>query len=526
MSETQLDLRKLALDRSPTSREVKTPHRRRWLSRYALPVSILLGFFALLGAAAGRHFLPRQAVTVVPVIVKRGEVQNAGSQLFQAAGWIEPRPTSVRVAALAPGVVEELLVVEGQYVAKGEPIARLIAMDAEFAVQQAEVTLAIREGELLRVEAERAAAEIRLKNPVHRRVDLADAMSLQARARTELDKLPFLVESAAANALFRQNSLDGKNTAQSAIAGVVLEQAKRDHAVSVADLQELQIRGPNLKRELDALQAKVDALTEQLSLLVDEHRQAEEANAKFISATAVRDEARLGLKKSRLNLERMVIHSPIDGRILRLIAPPGARVMGLDEIAGQNSSTVAEMYDPGKMQVRADVRLEDVPMVIPGAPVEVETASSGRVIHGRVLQSTSVANIQKNTLEVKVELIDPPANVSPDMLVKATFLAPQLPDAESKLPGAESKLTETERIFVPNQLVRSENGESFTWVVDAGNYAVRRSMIVGGTGPDGLVEIVEGLKVTDKLIASGIEGLETGDAVEVRGEDQTLGVGR
>ncbi len=112
------------------------------------------------------------------------------------------------------------------------------------------------------------------------------------------------------------------------------------------------------------------------------------------------------------------------------------------------------------------------------------------------------------------------------MLVKATFLAPQLPDAESKLPGAESKLTETERIFVPNQLVRSENGESFTWVVDAGNYAVRRSMIVGGTGPDGLVEIVEGLKVTDKLIASGIEGLETGDAVEVRGEDQTLGIGR
>src|SRR6056297_2647368 len=119
MSESQLDLSRLALERSPSNAAPKTRRRRRWVSRYVIPPGILMGFVALLGAAAGRQFLPSPAVTVVPVIVKRGEVQQAGTPLFQAAGWIEPRPTSVSVAALAPGVVQELLVVEGQKITKG-----------------------------------------------------------------------------------------------------------------------------------------------------------------------------------------------------------------------------------------------------------------------------------------------------------------------------------------------------------------------------------------------------------------------
>ncbi|HBL44518.1 MAG TPA: hemolysin D, partial [Planctomycetaceae bacterium] len=59
----------------------------------------------------------------MPVIVTQSSIRNAGTPLFQAAGWVEPRPTPVRVAALSPGVIEELLVVEDQKVKQGEPIA-------------------------------------------------------------------------------------------------------------------------------------------------------------------------------------------------------------------------------------------------------------------------------------------------------------------------------------------------------------------------------------------------------------------
>lgn len=193
--------------------------------------------------------------------------------------------------------------------------------------------------------------------------------------------------------------------------------------------------------------------------------------------------------------------------------------MGLDANGGQSSSTVVELYDPTRLQVRADVRLEDIPMVTPGQPVEVETASSGHTIQGRVLQSTSSANIQKNTLEVKVELIEPPPTVSPEMLVTATFLAP-------KTSATSLDRNETERLFVPEQLVQSGDGGTFVWVVDASNQAVRKPITVGGVSQDGLVEVVEGLNVTEKLISSGAENLHPGDFVVVSGEDQTIGIGR
>ncbi len=517
MSEASLDLSKLARDRSRPGTASQPPRRRRWVSRYVVPACILLGFIALLGAAAGRQLLPKPAVTVVPVIVKRGEAQPAGTALFQAAGWIEPRPTAVSVAALAPGVIEELLVVEGQQVEQGEPIARLIAVDAELAVQQAQATLAIREGELQRTRAEHKAAVTRLENPVHRRVQLADARSFLAKATTEKEKLPFLIQAAQAHVEFTRDSLAGKQAAKDAVAGVILDRAVRDHVAAEAELAELQQRGPHLQREIDAWEEKVRALEEQLELLVEERRQAEEAEAKIASARALRDGAKLRLCQAELMLERTVVRAPMQGRILRLIAPPGTRVMGLEHNAGQSSSTVVDMYDPKRLQVRADVRLENVPLVTPGAPVEIETASSGNVLQGRVLQPTSSANIQKNTLEVKVELIDPPPTVSPEMLVTATFLAP-------RLASERDASVEVERIFAPSALLHAEDGRSVVWIVDADQRAIRKEVAVRASGPEGLVEITQGLNATDKLIASGVEQLTSGQPVMIRGEDPVLGM--
>jgi len=517
MSEPKLDLSQLALDRSPGGESyAKKPRRRRWVSRYFVPFGILLGFVALLGAAAGRQWLPAQAVTVLPVIIKRSTVQQAGTTLFQSPGWIEPRPIAIAVASLAPGVIEELLVVEGQTVEKNEPIARLISIDAELDVEQAENSLAIREGELNRAIAERDAAQIRRDNPVHLQVQFAEAESQLAKSETELAKVPFLIKASEANVDFTRDSMQQRRAAQEAIAGRIVQQSVNAHASAQANLQELQQRGPNLRREADALQNKVNAIEKQLQLLIEETRQLNEAHAKVQSSTALRDEAKLQVRQAELMLQRNTVRAPVSGRILRLVAAPGTRVMGLDASAGQSSSTVVEMYDPKRLQVRADVRLEDVPMVTRGQPVEIETASSAKVIQGRVLQATSSANIQKNTLEVKVELIDPPLNVSPEMLVTATFLAPAM-DVFANEP------TETERMFVPSELIQSSDSGAFVWVVDADQLSRQRPVTIGGETGDGLVEVRSGLNVTDKLIASGVEELTDSSSVMVTGDDRTIG---
>ena len=125
---TDVDLSQLAIDRAP---ERSHHGRRNLISRYLLPGLLVLGFLSLIFWASRDWIFPPRKVTVVPVRVTTIAVQNEGAELFNAAGWIEPRPSAIRVAALASGVVEELLVVEDQTVTAGEPIARLVSEDAQ-----------------------------------------------------------------------------------------------------------------------------------------------------------------------------------------------------------------------------------------------------------------------------------------------------------------------------------------------------------------------------------------------------------
>ncbi|HEY3392746.1 MAG TPA: hemolysin D, partial [Lacipirellulaceae bacterium] len=130
----EVDIRQLAIKRD----EVATPkarRRRHFVSRYVVPGILLVGFLSLVTWASHDTLLPPQPVWVVPVLATHSTVQHEGTPLFQAAGWIEPRPTPVRVAALAPGVVERLLVVQDQHVKAGEPVAELIRADAELAYE-------------------------------------------------------------------------------------------------------------------------------------------------------------------------------------------------------------------------------------------------------------------------------------------------------------------------------------------------------------------------------------------------------
>ena len=126
MTSNDVDLRDLAVDRGATS-ITALRGRRNVFSRYVLPGALLLGFLTLIAWASRDILLPPRLVTVVPVFSTTSEFQQQGTPLFQAAGWIEPRPTPLRVAALAPGVVETLLVVEDQAVKQGEPIAKLVS---------------------------------------------------------------------------------------------------------------------------------------------------------------------------------------------------------------------------------------------------------------------------------------------------------------------------------------------------------------------------------------------------------------
>ncbi len=519
---SRLDLRQLAVDRG--TGEVKgsavgLKHRSHLVTRYLLPGALLVGFCGLIGWSARASLLPSRAVTVMPVLTARSEVRQAGTPLFQCAGWVEPRPTPIVVTALAEGVVEQLLVVEGQAVKAGEPVATLIQVDARLDLERAEAELRLREAELNRARAKLTAARRRLENPVHLDAPLAEAEALLAKAKTELATLPEQLAAAEAREQFCRLDLEGKMAARAALSQRAIDQAQSDLQTAAATVRELKARSEKLQAEVAALEARRGTLQRQRDLLIEEHRAVDEGEAEVQAAEALLRQAQNAVDTAKLRLERMVVRAPQEGRVLRLVARPGRRVSGLSPHSMEDSSTIVTLYDPNMLQLRTDVPLDQVPRVRPGQPVKIETEAVPGGLEGEVLYKTAYTDLQKNTLDVKVAIKNPPPDLRPDMLTRCTYLAG--PEA-----GSETKPTEQFRLLIPGSLVESGEGGSRVWLADqlAGRARLRSIKIGERTGPGDLVEVLEGLNELDKLIVGGREGLKDGARITVTGEDTTQGV--
>src|SRR5262249_44077564 len=144
-----------------------------------------------------------------------------------------------------------------------------------------------------------------------------------------------------------------------------------------------------------------------------------EAEAALTAAEARRDQAQTAVEARKLHCERLTVRAPVAGRVLALIARPGTRLMGLAQASAQDASTVVSLYDPTRLQARADVRFDDVPRVQPGQHVKISSPAAPQgPLDGVVLFSTSQADLQKNTLQVKVAINSPPPTLAPEMLVQ------------------------------------------------------------------------------------------------------------
>ena len=514
---TDVDLRGLAVDRSATA-QAEIPFRQHLLTRFVLPLVLIVGFLSLVAWASRDVIFPPKAVMVVPVFSTTAKVRQEGTPLFKAAGWIEPRPTPVRVAALAPGVVKNLLVVEDQAVQVGEPIAVLVPDDAQLTRDRTLAELELREAELDEVKATLTAAETRFQQPVHLEAVLGEAEAALAKIDTQLKNLPFETRRAEADHTAVRKDYTGKLAARGVVAGVEIDIAASRADAAKALVEELQGRSESLQKERAALIQRRDAVKTQLELLADETQAMSQAQAKIKAAMARVSQARVAVAEARLQLDRMTIVAPISGRIFRLIAHPGARIgSGMTQMAGHDGSTVVTMYRPDMLQVRVDVRFEDIPKVSLNQPVEIDNPALSAPLTGTVLFISSEADIQKNTLQVKVGIPDPPPVFKPEMLVDVTFRAPKQLEQPSE-PTQELKL------YVLQQLVHQDEAGSYVWLADQSDGVARKTIVQTGTvASNGLVEVTSGLNVASRIISSGSDGLRDGARVRITDEDSSLG---
>lgn len=509
-----VDLKELAVDRGRPPRSTIAPPRHV-ISRYILPAILGVGFAGLFAWAARDAFLPRTRVTVIPVHSTREEIQSPGMPLFKAAGWVEPRPTPIRVAALAEGVIEKLLVVEDQPVAKNEPIALLVDDDARLSLDTAKATFALRMAELKQCQATLDAARTNLEEPTHLQAAAAESEADLSEVETKLAALPFQTSAAAAKLKFAEATLKAQLDAGNAVSEIEVDEARSMRDEMKAMFDEFARRKSSLEAERQALILKRNADKRRLELKTDERRAAEEAQALLESAQAKLNQAQVAVEEAQLRLDRMTVRAPVDGRVMHLLTSPGTHLMGgRGKLGEHDGGVVVTLYQPDNLQIRVDVRFEDLPQTGRDQPVLIESPALREPLKGNVLFPTSFADIQKNTLSVKVVIDDPPEVMKPDMLVDVTFLSPERNNASDSDEGEESAPM---RIYVPRELVKSDDSGSFVWVADLQTRRAHRQRITlkKPSEPGEMVEVTAGLNVASRLIKSGTESLTDGDRIEV-----------
>lgn len=509
----EVDLKQLAIDRGSThkdQRDIDLPSQRHFVSRVLIPGMLIVGFGALVCWSAWDFVFPATPVKVVPVVASKATIQSAGTPMFQAAGWVEPRPTPIRVAALSPGVIEELLVVEDQAVKKGDPVANLVREDNQLAYDRATADRDLRQAEVEQAQAALDAANIRVEQPVHLEAGLAEAEAQVSRIETLLQNLPFEIRRADALREFAQINHQRKVDSGNAVSKTAVDEAFSQLATAEATLEELVQRKGTLQAEKVAWSKRQEALKTQLDLLVDEMEAKATAQAELQAAKARLRQADVALAQAKLALERMVVRAPVAGRVYQLLSPPGTHLGTMpSQRTESDSSTVVTMYRPDSLQVRVDVRFENIPQVSLDQHVNINNPALDEPIVGRVLFISSEADIQKNTLQVKVALPDPPDYFKPEMLVDVTFLAPEV---EQRNSSPEEEM----RIYIPSEMVLNENGQAFVWIADqAAGKARKRPVTLAGTNGGRMTQVQSGLNLGDRLIFDPSPDLQDNTAIKV-----------
>ncbi len=475
--------------------------RRSWRTRVALPAAILLLSAGLVGGAAWNAFAPATEVegtAVVLAALTHAEDHDAhgassaeavaGGPSVQAAGWIEPSPYPIFATALAEGVIEEILVLEGDRVSKGQVLARLVSADATIAAARARA-------ELAKADAELIGAQARIASLVERDRAVAVAEARAGAARAALDG--FSADIAAAEASLREieDELARKRPLVESGAVSAAEIARLGFRL---DAQRALIAAlPARRSALEAAVAEADAETTAArrarELLVDER-------AAVALAEGERAIARANLEEAELRVARSEIRSPADGVVLARLVAPGMMVSPSGSSA--EGGRIVSLYEPTRLQIRADVPNADIALVGVGQPVEVQVeALPNARIRGEVLRLTAQADIAKNTVQVKVRIIDPPPELRPEMLCRVRIGGGRAA-GEGPAPAQSAR----QRVFAPRSLLDGTTALVADAPRDGLARAAARTVTLGDEERDGWIEIIDGLRPGDVLVDPRVVG--------------------
>lgn len=507
---------------SPRGNMVSPP--RRILTRYVLPVLLIGAFIGVFAYASKDALTPVVMVEVIQPVpaaaagpASSSDVVTSGGSTaatqspqstarpaptFQAPGWVEPDPFTTVVSSLVPGTLSQVYVREGQSVKPGEVMAELDSTDANIAVQKAEATLAVREAEL-------TAAQENWDNPteIHQAVAVAGA----EKTRLEAEKTKMQSQYQFQSHLAQISQQLGKSGADSRLAA---EKATMEASVAEATVREIDA-------QILAQTAVLDGATSTAQLRIAD-------KSRLALARAQLQEARAALQEARVNLGRCKVVASTTATVMRLHKTPGAMVSA----DVPDGTQILSMYDPESLQVRAEVPLSEAARIQIGLRAEIGVeALPDKIFSAELTRVVHQADVQRNSLQVKLRILDPHPALKPEMVARVQFLAPtaaHMPATKESpvtaaLPQTPAPTQPDAPLLIPAELVSgTDNNKANLWLVGPDMRAYQK-VIEPGPSSGGPMQAVSGLQLSDKIITSNIEELNIGTRVRIAAGARTKG---
>jgi RND family efflux transporter MFP subunit len=189
-------------------------------------------------------------------------------------------------------------------------------------------------------------------------------------------------------------------------------------------------------------------------------------------------------------VERAIVRAPFAGVIAARLHEPG------DVVQASAGDPVLRLVDPGRLEVLATVKMEDIARVLPGASARVATVING----AQLPMIVSVVN---------------PADRTADggMRIRLTFREPPMIDVDTPVEVDIDAEERQNALFVTPETLINSGGESAVFVA-VGDRAQRRRVTTGVANDQG-VEITSGLAAGDLVITQGQTALADGARISV-----------
>jgi HlyD family secretion protein len=439
-------------NQTESSISIKPPPNRKII--FLFPLIIISGIIYLFYHTSGLGFKSVEKVEVINVRIGPSTIKHNTSESFQAAGWLRAEPYSIAVTSLISGVVEKIHAVEGDNVQKDQILAELNNEDALLELKKNKNKLEIAKYNLTLKQTLINIEEAKLNNHLK-----------------EIDTLK--VEFQSLNNTFQKLKKGGTG------------------------IPKLEVEETEFKKK--AKQAKID----QNKVLTNVLKKNVLLAKKQLELTKLNIEtSQIDVERAQLNLDRTVIRTPVSGIIQNFYARVGRKQMlGSDSPI---STTIAKIFQPDKLFVRVDVPLQDSFKVSINQKAKIKIDGSNHFIEGIVTHVGGEADEQKNTLSVRVKLLQSNNKIRPEMLAQVIFLEMKGNTQSTVTPSQDS-------LYVLESCVQNKR----VAVVDFNSKIEWRNITLGNKKIDSWIHVHIGLNAGERVVVNPSVSLENNQIVKV-----------